>query len=103
MSFRAPGSRRSFITALALTGAIIAAPVAAAYTVTNPPEGGTWIHGTTRGIVLSSYEHESREHKATVYNGEYHYAKCKPAGVLAAVSAPARDFQVDSAYYDVCS
>ena len=70
MSFRAPGSRRSFITGLALTGAMLIAPVAAAYTVSHPEEGGTWIHGTTGGIVLSSYQHDSRSHKATVFNGD---------------------------------
>ena len=103
MSFRAPGSRRSFLTGLALTGAMLIAPVAAAYTVSHPAEGGTWIHGTTGGIVLSSYEHGSRRHKATVYNGEYHYTGCKNPGVPAAVSAPARPYDVDSAYYDICS
>ena len=102
MSFRAPGSRRSFLTGLALTGAMLIAPVAAAYTVSHPAEGGTWIHGTTGGIVLSSYQHDSRSHKATVFNGEYHRTGCKAAGRDASVSAPARTFEVDSAYYDVC-
>ncbi|NQX16689.1 lactococcin 972 family bacteriocin [Rathayibacter sp. VKM Ac-2857] len=101
MSFRAPGSRRSFITGLALTGAMLIAPVAAAYTVSYP-DGGKWIHGTTGGIVLSAYEHSSEKHRTSVDNGTLHRSSCQAPGVPAAISAPARIFEVDYAYYSFC-
>ncbi|MWV48666.1 hypothetical protein GRS96_05150 [Rathayibacter sp. VKM Ac-2803] len=102
MSFRAPGSRRSFLAALALTGTILVAPAAAAAYTTSYPEGGTWIHGVSNGTVLSSYQHPSRWHRASVDNGTIHRTGCTSPTRAAGVSAPARPFQTDYAYYSFC-
>ncbi|KQQ03339.1 MULTISPECIES: lactococcin 972 family bacteriocin [unclassified Rathayibacter] len=102
MSLRTPGSRRSFLTGLALAGTILAAPAAAAAYTTSYPEGGTWIHGVSSGRVLSSYQHGSRWHRASVDNGTLYRSSCRAPSGTAAVSAPARPLQVDYAYYSFC-
>ncbi|MCM6762968.1 lactococcin 972 family bacteriocin [Rathayibacter sp. ZW T2_19] len=99
---RAPGSRRSFVAALALAGTMLVAPAAAAAYTTAYPEGGTWYYGVSNGTVLSSYNHPSRSHRASVDNGRIHRSACKGRNVPASVSAPARPFIVDRAYYAFC-
>ncbi|SMH42592.1 bacteriocin, lactococcin 972 family [Rathayibacter oskolensis] len=102
MSSRAPGSRRSFLATLALAGTILAAPAAVAAYSTSYPEGGTWTYGVSNGTVLSAYNHGSRVHRASVYNGTTYATACKSRNVMASISAPERPYVVDRAYYALC-
>ncbi|MBO0985206.1 lactococcin 972 family bacteriocin [Rathayibacter sp. SD072] len=99
---RAPGSRRSFVVALALAGTMLVAPAAAAAYTTAYPEGGTWYYGVSNGTVLSSYNHPSKWHRASVNNGTNWRSNCTQPNRPASVSAPARKNVVDSAYYSFC-
>lgn len=102
MSFRAPGSRRSFLATLALAGTMLAAPAAAAAYSTSYPEGGVWYSGVSNGTVMSAYNHGSRTHRASVYNGTTYRTACKARNAMASISAPERPFVVDRAYYAFC-
>ncbi|WP_230672974.1 lactococcin 972 family bacteriocin [Rathayibacter sp. Leaf248] len=96
------GSRRSLITTLALAGTLIAAPAAAAAYTTSYPEGGTWVHGVSNGDVLSSYNHPSRKHRASIDNGWLQSTGCKNPKVNAGIFGKARMWQTDYAYYAFC-
>ena len=102
MSLRAPGSRRSLLATLALAGTIVAAPAAAAAYTTSYPEGGTWIHGVSNNTVLSSYQHPSRWHRASIDNGSVQTTSCTAKGRVAAINGRARVAVVDHAYYAFC-
>lgn len=102
MSFRTSGSRRSLLATLALAGTILAAPAAAAAYTTSYPEGGTWIHGVSNNTVLSSYNHPSRAHRASIDNGSLKRTSCTAQGRAASISGAARAGIVDHAYYAFC-
>ena len=99
---RAPGSRRSFVAALTLAGTMLVAPAAAAAYTTAYPEGGTWYYGVSNGTVLSSYNHPSRTHRASVHNGTTYSTGCKGRNTPASISAPERPFVTDRAFYAFC-
>lgn len=99
---RAPGSRRSFLAAVALAGTMLVAPAAAAAYTTAHPEGGTWYYGVSNGTVLSSYNHPSRSHRASVFNGNHYGTACTAKKRVASVSAPERPLVTDRAYYAFC-
>jgi lactococcin 972 family bacteriocin len=99
---RAAGSRRSFVATLVLAGTMLVAPAAAAAYTTAHPEGGTWIYGVSGGTVLSSYNHPSRTHRASVFNGTTYSTACKGRNTAASISAPERPFVTDRAFYAFC-
>ncbi|MBD3005161.1 MULTISPECIES: lactococcin 972 family bacteriocin [unclassified Streptomyces] len=86
---------------VAVGGLILVTATPALATITYPPEGGTWDHGISPGIVWSNYQHDSKCHGSTSVGAYTDRSPNTPAGQVSYTSANAK-VSGNKAYYRIC-